>query len=1140
MSKSPNKSLKKVRERFDNLFSFNQIQQIISKNVNLDVSLQEIVESLSNALQYPDNGVKLSFHNKTYVSGRDKNDAVDILDCSFKLYDKSKANLEFYYTEKHQDSYYKSFSKQEDELIKNTANLLENFINREIGKTEFAGNKVQDFTEPTESLSNQSMLERFLNLNDRDRDVLYDLQPFKVKEILLFADLYDAYSLEKEGRIFEDVLGEYQQLNLISIPRITGVSNYKELFELLQQKHFDMLIVVTGVEYNRPMKVSKIAKQKYPHLPIFYLLNNNRDINFFEERNRRTALYDRLFVWNGYSNIFFAMIKMVEDRINLENDTKKGQSRIILLVEDSPKYYSRYMPVLYKEVMEQTKRIIDDVSTDDLYKLLRMRTRPKIVLATTYEGAMDVFENYKPHILAVITDVKFSKENKLTSDAGYQLAKFVRSEIEDMPIIMQSSNKENEKYARELSIGFIDKNSDNINEQFRHFLLDYLGFGDFVFKDANGKEISRAKSIQEFQRMLMAIPSSSLKFHAKRNHFSRWLMARGEINIAQIILPFTMDDFDSLSDIRHSLIKTISSFRTEKSTGKVVSFDDADLTDDANIISLAAGSLGGKGRGIAFLNNLIHNFQIAGVFDDINVKIPRTFVIGTDEFDEFIGSNDLFKKVLGLKDFQKIKEEFLKAKVSSRLHNRLLKVLRHIVKPLAVRSSGLLEDSLMQPFAGIFGTYLVPNNNESIEVRVKQLEDAIKLVFASVYSNLAKDYIQAVNYKLDEERMAIVIQEVVGNEYGDYFYPHISGTAQSFNYYPVANMNPKDGFSVLALGLGCYVAEGEQAYRFSPTKPKVNINSVSDQFKDSQKYFYAINMNSEVDNLIDGEYACLEKLRIKTAEKHGSINHIASVYDPHSKSVTPGLRRDGMRFINFANVIQYDYAPVAKTIKRFLGIIKEAMGSEIEIEFAVDLNKDEFGKTSFYLLQIKPLLGSSRSYEVNLDKLNKEKLVIFSNKGMGNGLIDDVTDVVFVDPEKFDKTKTEQIATEVNEINKKLSQEDRKFVLIGPGRWGTRDKWIGVPVKWPQISQAAIIIETDLKGFPLDASSGSHFFHNVTSMNVGYYSVKIDNEDDNIDYEKLKNQKIIDKTDYVYHIRFKDNLKIMKDGKKGVLAVEEA
>jgi hypothetical protein len=704
-------------------------------------------------------------------------------------------------------------------------------------------------------------------------------------------------------------------------------------------------------------------------------------------------------------------------------------------------------------------------------------------------------------------------------------------------MILQSSNPENKKYANELSIGFVDKNSDNIADQFRFFILNYLGFGDFVFRDLRGEKIASASSIQEFQRMLLTIPAESLAYHAKRNHFSRWLMARGEIKIAKIILPFKIDDFESINEIRKSLVDTISSHKSEKSSGKLIPFEDANLMDDSNIISLIPGSLGGKGRGIAFLNTLIHNFKLAGVFQDINLKIPKTFVIGTKEFDDFMHKNNLFEKVLKTKDFQNLKQQFLDAKLSDDLHRKLQKVLRIVVKPLAVRSSGLLEDSLMQPFAGIFGTYLLPNNNESFEKRLKNLEDAIKLVFASVYSNLAKDYIQAVNYKLDEEKMAVVIQEVVGYSYGNHFYPHISGVAQSFNYYPVSKMKAEDGFAVMALGLGCYVAEGEKAFRFSPKYPKVQVSSVKDQFGDSQRNFYAIKMNDENFDLLDGEYACLEKLRLKTAENHGTLNHIASVYDSDTDVITPGLRKEGFRFVNFANIIQYEYAPLPSTIYKFLTIVKEAMGSAVEIEFAVDLNKDDDSKTTFYLLQIKPLLGNSKSYEVDTKKIKKENLVLFSNKGMGNGLVDYVEDVVFVKPETFDKTKTEIIAAEIDKLNREMNSANRKYILIGPGRWGTRDRWIGIPTKWPQISNAKVIIETDLKGFPLDASSGSHFFHNVTSMNVGYYSVKMENESDIIDYKTLNNQEVINETEYIKHIRFKDNLKIMMDGKKGVLAV---
>jgi hypothetical protein len=1110
----------------------------MNESVDLAITLKRITDTIANAMHFNDAMARITYDGRSFLSqnyGANKSN----IRAFFSSYEYKKGMLEIAYSKEHPASYEGPFNKTERELLDNVSSMLERFINSTLAKGKFLAEEDDELKHQQliRSMEKGSLIQRFLNLNNHDRDVLHDLMPFKVREILLFADLYDAFSLESEGRIFEDVLGEYQQLNLISIPRITAASSKEEVMKLLQSRHFDLIIIMTGVEYSTPINLSKFIKKKYTHIPVFYLLNNNRDIAFFESRNLKEVIYDRLFVWNGLSNVFFAMIKMVEDKMNLKNDTQKGRSRIILLVEDSPKYYSRYLPLLYKEVMQQTKRIIDDVSTDDLYKLLIMRTRPKIILASTYEEAVGIYEEYKPFLLALISDVRFTKDNVLTDDAGFQLIRFVREQIDDLPIIIQSSEPNNRHEANELDVGFIDKNSENIVQQFRSFLLNYLGFGNFTFRDSNGDKIAVATSFLEFHRIIRTIPNESLDYHARRNHFSMWLMARGEIQIARVLMPYQVTDFVSIEDLRVHLLKTINMYRFEKLKGKVLAFEDADLEDDENIISLSPGSYGGKGRGIAFTNTLIHNFDFSTIFKDINLKIPRTFVIGTDEFESFMQSNDLYDKVLKSKNYDEIRKSFLNADLSHQLHIRLLKVLRHFTKPIAVRSSGLFEDSLMQPFAGIFETYLLPNKAQSIELRLKQVEDAIKMVFASIFSPVARGYIQAVNYKMDEERMAVVLQEVVGTEYGPTYYPHISGVAQSYNYYPVAHMKPEDGYAIAALGLGCYVVEGERAYRFSPKHPKLKIKSPEDQYKDSQVYFYAVDLSKHQLNLFEGENAGLKKMDIYDAEMHGSLKHLASVYNQSSKSFSPGISKNGPRVINFSNILEYDYVPMAKTIQRFLEIIKEAMGSAVEIEFALDLNKDAEGKASFYILQIKPLIGTSDSFELDTTKLVDSDVLLFSEQGMGNGFVDSIRDVIYVDVDAFDKRYTKQMAIEIDELNTKMVESETPYILIGPGRWGTRDEWIGIPVKWPQISKAKMIIETDLEGFPLDASSGSHFFHNVTSMNVGYYSIQHNTKRNKIAYDVLDNQVQVERTQYFKHVRFKQPLKVLMDGKQSVAAV---
>ncbi|MEI7982810.1 MAG: PEP/pyruvate-binding domain-containing protein, partial [Bacteroidota bacterium] len=570
---------------------------------------------------------------------------------------------------------------------------------------------------------------------------------------------------------------------------------------------------------------------------------------------------------------------------------------------------------------------------------------------------------------------------------------------------------------------------------------------------------------------------------------------------------------------------------------KVIPFEESAISDERNILALTEGALGGKGRGLAFINTLIYNYDFSQYIPNIRIRTPKTSIVGTDEFEYFLDRNKLREKAVYETDYDLIKKWFLEGKLTETLIRKLKLIIKNITKPLAIRSSGLFEDSLNQPFAGIFETYLIPNNHPDPKVRLQQLMDAIKLVYASVYSPIAKGYIEAVNYRIEQEKMAVVIQEVVGNQYADVYYPHISGVAQSYNYYPFAHMKPEEGFAVVALGLGRYVVEGEKAFRFAPQYPTLEINSAKDQYKGSQVYFYAVDLENKDVNLMEGEDAGLRKIDIYDAEMHGTLKHCASVYSIENDRISAGLREAGPRVVNFADILKYNYIPMAKTIEVVLDVVKEALGSPVEMEFAIDLNKDEDYKASFYLLQIKPLIGNATDFHIDMEKIDREQILLYSEKEMGNGLIDNIHDVVFVDPETFDKSRTVEMAEEINRINAEMGKEGKNYILIGPGRWGTRDRWIGVPVAWPQISHAKIIVETSLEGFPLDASSGSHFFHNVTSMNVGYFCVQPELSGSFIRYEILKGRKNLRKTDFFSIVHFERPLSIKMDGKQRISVI---
>lgn len=1128
------KSLKQLKE----LSCINQIVGVLKENKSLGESLKEIAALLPQFWQYADYAVaRICFDGVNYTSPRFEYSEWK-LQKKFTTIKGKLGYVEVYYTAEFMEDDQGPFCNEESNLLDIITSKITGFINSLEAKTrktenvhEFIRFHREDSPKERKQVT-RKLLQRFINKNNYARDIYHDLMPYKVKEILLVANLYDAYSIEKEGRFSEYVLGEYSNLNLTSIPRITGVSSAEDAMEELQKKNYDLVIIMMGTDKTGPIQLSENIKDIFSFIPVFLLLHNNRDAAYFKGDFPKS--FDNVFVWNGESQVFFAMIKMVEDKVNLKNDTQIGMARVILLVEDTPKYYSRYLPMLYNIVMEQTRRIIDDVSTDELYKVLRLRARPKIIHTDNYEEAIEIFNNYKDNMLCLITDVKFYKNSELDERAGVKLVKYVRKHLEDLPTIIQSSQKENMSEAYLLQASFIDKNSDSLLVDFKNFITHYLGFGNFIFRDMNGRKIAVAKTLSDFEQHLKTIPDESILYHATKNHFSLWLMARGEIQIAKIISPSNVSDFQDSQQLRKYLVEVMQRFRNEQNRGKIIPFSKKNIGNAKNIIKLTDGSLGGKGRGLAFINSLIHNFDFSQILKDINICNPVTYIVGTDEYELFLENNNLHPKLKLVQDYEVIKKIFIKGKLTNNLLEKLKEILNETKKPLAIRSSGLFEDSLMQPFAGIFDTFLLPNNHSDDKIRLKQVTDAIKLVYASVYSDIARGYVEAVNYRIEEEKMAIVIQEVVGNKFEDSFYPHFSGVAQSYNYYPIAHMKPEEGFANIAVGLGKYVVDGEKSYRFSPKYPELENYSTKDLFKNSQTSFYAVNMKEQELDLMKSDDEGLIKLAISESEKHGTLKHMASVYDQNDNRIIPGIYKPGPRVINFANILKHDYIPLSKALDVILQVGQEAIGSPVEIEFAVDLKKDEDYKSSLYILQIKPLIGNSDDYTINMEQEDQDKMILYTENGLGNGMVNHITDIIFVDLDSFDKSKTLEMAKEIDALNLKMMKEDKQYVLIGPGRWGTRDPWIGIPVNWTQICNAKVIVETSLANFPLDASSGSHFFHNVTSADVGYLNVQQEMSSSIINWEILNHQKLIEQTKYFKHVRFKKPITIKMDGKKRI------
>ena len=1140
-----NKLLNENKERVKELWAINQTSQIIAEGQPVEETLQKICNILPRSWQFPKHTeVRILFEEKKYASREFKN-SIWVQRENFITIDNKKGTVEVYYLKEFPKAYEGPFLKEERNLLINICKLISGYLNDYKGREIFRKNfhALRGRSKPVEYreslIKNKDPLQLFFNKQILEKYIYLDMMKFKVKEILFVATLYDAFTLQAEESFFEQFMGEIYQYSLFSLPRITGVTSSKEAMELLETTHFDLVILMVGIDRESPVQLSRKIKQKQPNLLIYLLLNQKSNIQYFEELIPTIKSIDKLFIWSGHSQIFFAMVKSLEDKVNVDNDTKIGLVRIILLVEDSAYYYSKYLQNLYSIVFGQVQQLLPEVEKNELDKIAKMRSRPKILLARNYEDAVYIFNKYKDFLLCVISDVEFEREGKIDKKAGIKFIQYIKSHIYNLPIILQSSDSRYIKLSKELSIFYVNKNSETLQNDLKHFLIKYMGFGDFVFKDSNDKKIGVARSLREFETYLQEIPDESFYLHASQNQFSLWLMARGEIQLARTLNPLRIGDFSNVKESRAFFIEQLKKYKEEKKRGKILSFEETSTLDEKNIVSYSGGSLGGKGRGLAFINALINNLDFSGFINQINIRTPKTVIIGTDEYDYFIEQNQLYEKVIKPgSTYAEIREHFVAANLSHHLTERLKVFLDQVDRPIAVRSSSLLEDSVSQPFAGIFDTYIIPYIGLKRKTNLEKLCNAIKLVYASVFSDNSRAYFNAIHHRIEEEKMAVVLQELVGNFYEDYYYPHISGVAQSFNYYPLAHMDPEEGFAVIGLGLGAYVVGGRNAYRFSPRYPKVDMFTTKDLLNCSQLKFYALDFSrKDIDYVTEGELASLSLLDIQIAENHGSLKHCASVYDPKNDLIEPGLSRLGPRVLNFADILKYDYIPLAETIEIMLKTIKEAFGSPVEIEFAVDLEHTQNGLPSFYLLQVKPLVGSQWNNKIDFDKIDKSNMILFTHSSLGNGEIDNLHDMIFIDTKDFDKLKTLDMVSEVEYLNDLMRKENKQYILIGPGRWGTRDRFLGIPVNWYQISNAKVIVEISLANFPLDSSLGSHFFHNVTSMNIGYFSVLDSSSQDFICWETLNSQKILNRTRFFRHVHFEQPLKVIMDGRNKTAAI---
>jgi len=970
----------------------------------------------------------------------------------------------------------------------------------------------------------------------RERNIYHDLMRDRVREVLLVGSLYDSFVVESDGVLTEQIYGEYFKLNLNTIPRVTCAYTEESALDLFREGRFDLVIIMASLDFDMPLRLAALMRSIWPDIPLLLMVTNNSSLAMLDMERPELSAFNRIFVWNGYSKLFVGMIKYIEDWRNVEADTRACEVRVILLIEDSVRYYSRYLPVLYKVVLRQTQALVEEEHITETYKLMSIRARPKILLASTYEEALRIFETYKPYLLTVITDIRFNRNGACDENAGFDFVRFAKQELPDLPVLVQSSEPNVREKAFAVGASFIDKNSESLEMELASFLQTNLGFGNFIFRLPDGKEITRARNMSEFVQKLNEIPIESLLYHAEHNHFSAWLMARGEIHVAKILRPYKITDFSSPVQLRQFIVRMIDQIRSTRSRGMVPYFDPEMVEYQRYLCKIADGSVGGKGRGLIFIHSLLENLDFSQYIQGVRVSMPNTVFVGIDEFERFLELNGLWAWAYYGDSASEVRKVFVEKSLTLQLQDRLRQFLAVSTKPLAVRSSGLFEDMLMVPFSGVYDTYILPNNHPDPEVRLKQLCDAIKLIYASLFSKEARAYFEAANYNLEEERMAVVIQELVGSPHGGYFYPHAAGVAQSYNYYPVSYVKPEDGLCIAALGLGTYVVGGGSAYRFCPKYPKLDVLSPDHALESTQRYFHALSLEDEAPDLLKGEMASLSELPVSAAEKDRYFPMLASTWDSADQRFVPGVQAKGSRVIDFANMLKYDAYPFAKAIEVVLDVASKSMGTPVEIEYAFnfDAGKEE---PVLYLLQLKPLIHIEDRIEIDPASILPEVCFILSRNCMGNGRDVSIRNIIWVDPRTFDRSETLEIAAEIDELDAIARQESFNYLLIGPGRWGTRDRWLGIPVSFSQISHAKAIVEADLPGFAVESSQGSHFFHNLTTMRIKYIKVTQSSADNFVDWEWLYQMPTRIRTKHCALTELEAPMDLRFDGRSGIGAV---
>ena len=967
-----------------------------------------------------------------------------------------------------------------------------------------------------------------------------NLMTRRIFNVLLIANPYDAFMLEDDGRIDEKLFNEYAALSLRYPPRFTQVSTETEAWGELHRNSFDLIIVMPGTDNSDTFDIARGIKHRFQHIPLVVLTPFSHGITARIEHEDLSD-FEYVFCWLGNTDLLLSIIKLIEDKMNLDHDIEEGGVQQIILVEDNIRFYSSVLPELYKFVLQQSMEFATE-ALNEHQRTLRMRGRPKIVLACTYEEATSLYDRHPNNVLGVITDARYPRGGVVDPQAGVQLLAELRKRDPFLPLILESAESENALQAKAYNADFIDKNSKKMAVDLREVVKQRFGFGDFIFRDPQThQEVMRAHNLKEMQSAILSVPAESLLYHITRNHVSRWLRSRAMFPAAEFVKQLSWQELQDIDAHRRAIFEAIVDYRRMKNQGVVAVFRRDRFDRYSNFARIGEGSLGGKGRGLAFIDNIVKHHPELNQFDNATVMIPKTVVLCTDLFEEFMDHNNLYQLALSDADDAVILDAFRRATLPASLEGDILTFIEATSSPIAVRSSSLLEDSHYQPFAGIYNTYMVPLLDNRHRM-LSMLCDAIKGVYASVFFKDSKAYMQATRNVIDQEKMAVILQEVVGRQYGDRYYPSMSGVGRSLNYYPIGDELAEEGIVNLALGLGKYIVDGGQTLRICPHHPGkvLQMSDTEMALRETQTRFYALDLKNMGENFSVDDAFNLLKLSVREADKDGALQYLASTYNPTDQVIYPGVYPEGRKIISFVGVLEHDVVPLPHLLREVLRLGQEAMRRPVEIEFAVEIEAAS-RSCVFYLLQIRPMVDVKSDVHINLSEIRPETILLQSNNALGHGQMDDITDVVYVKTDGYNAGNNPLIAEEISRINAKFLDRGEHYVLVGPGRWGSSDSWLGIPVKWPNISAARIIVEAGLTNYRVDPSQGTHFFQNLTSFGVGYFTINDFNGDGVYNRAVLDALPAVEETAHVRHVRFPHALSIKVDGKKklGYVLTEE-